>query len=246
MKCKKLAVLFCMMMAAVLAFVPVKSARAAQAVPTQEENAIPENTEAKPEDDTQTGEDTSKTDDSIEKENDGTGKEDVDNTEAGTADQDTEDTEEKNEKEEKKEDKKKDSDKKEKKETVSYTKAELRLMASIIFCEAGNQSYKGKLAVGSVVMNRMNSKRFPDSLKGVIYQPYQFSPVRNGMLKKALASYDAGKFTSKNHKECIKAAKEALSGENNMPGYLFFSRYSRSLSSKHPNGAKVQDHWFWK
>lgn len=95
----------------------------------------------------------------------------------------------------------------------NYTKKELRLMATIIYCESGNQSYAGKLAVGVVVMNRVRSKSFANSVKSVIYQRGQFSPTWNGTLKRALARYDAGKFNSKAEKECVKAAKAALNGE---------------------------------
>jgi spore germination cell wall hydrolase CwlJ-like protein len=107
-------------------------------------------------------------------------------------------------------------------------------MASIINCEAGGESYQGKLAVGIVVMNRVDSKLFPNTIRKVIYQKGQFSPVRNGSLKKKLAQYDAGKTTSKQWKDCISAAKKVLEGRNyiiykgskkNMDGYYFFSVY---------------------
>lgn len=94
----------------------------------------------------------------------------------------------------------------------SYTRSELRLLSALIYCEAGIEPYAGKVAVGIVVMNRKESGAYPNSVKGVIYQKFQFSPVRNGMLKKALKKYDAGKFKSSLHKQCIAAAKEALSG----------------------------------
>lgn len=126
--------------------------------------------------------------------------------------------------------KKKASTKKNKK--ASYTKKDLRLMASIINCEAGAESYQGKLAVGVVVMNRIKSKSFPNTLKKVIYQKYQFSPVRNGSLNKRLRQYDAGKIHSKQWKDCISAAKKTLEGQKtivvkgkvkNMKNYHFFS-----------------------
>ena len=111
-----------------------------------------------------------------------------------------------------------------------YTKKNLRLMASIIYSEAGNQSFSGKKAVGIVVMNRVRSTSFPNSLSGVIYQPGQFSPARNGSLNDSLALFDAGKLD----KQCIKAAKAVLNGDTfvsikqksvNMKNYLFFSGY---------------------
>lgn len=115
---------------------------------------------------------------------------------------------------------------------AKYSKKELRLMASIINCEAGAESYQGKLAVGIVVMNRVASKSFPNTVKGVIYQKYQFSPVRNGSLNKRLRQYDAGKTHSKQWKDCISAAKKTLSGQQtimvggktkSLKGYHFFS-----------------------
>lgn len=120
----------------------------------------------------------------------------------------------------------------EKKATVNYSKSDLRLLSALIYCEAGGESYNGKLAVGIVVMNRVRASAFPDSVKSVIYQKYQFGPVRNGALNKALSEYDSGKFTSSREKECIKAAKEALSGiksitvsgkSKSFGSYLFFS-----------------------
>lgn len=120
----------------------------------------------------------------------------------------------------------------EKKATVNYSKSDLRLLSALIYCEAGGESYNGKLAVGIVVMNRVRASAFPDSVKSVIYQKYQFGPVRNGALNKALSEYDTGKFTSSREKECIKAAKEALSGiksitvsgkSKSFGSYLFFS-----------------------
>ncbi len=122
----------------------------------------------------------------------------------------------------------------EKSDERSYTKAELRLMSAIIFCEAGAESYKGKVAVGIVVMNRVRSKKYPNTIKEVIYQKSQFSPVASGALKKALKAYDNGEFTEKNHLDSIKAAKKVLKGcttvtikgkKVNMKSYLFFSVY---------------------
>lgn len=122
--------------------------------------------------------------------------------------------------------------KKSSKKVKKYKKSELRLMASIINCEAGGESFQGQVAVGIVVMNRVKSKAFPSTIKKVIYQKGQFSPVRNGMLRKKLKQYDAGKTNSAQWKSCIKAAKKALNGEStikvkgktkSMKGVRFFS-----------------------
>ena len=53
----------------------------------------------------------------------------------------------------------------------------LRLMSAIIYSEAGAECFAGKKAVGIVIMNRVKSKSYPNSLNGVVYQPYQFGPV---------------------------------------------------------------------
>ncbi len=133
------------------------------------------------------------------------------------------------------------------KKKKSYTKKDLRLMSAIIFCEAGSESYAGKKAVGIVVMNRVRSKLYPNTVKGVIYQKYQFSPVRNGAMSRALKAYDDGKFTTKNHKECIKAAKAVLKGDTKvtykgkkiqMKSYLFFSGYVKN------HRLKIGNHMF--
>ena len=103
-------------------------------------------------------------------------------------------------------------EKKAEKKKAAYTKADLKLMSALIFCEAGSESYAGKLAVGIVVMNRVESKKFPNTLKDGVYQKYQFGPARNGSLSRAMAAYDNDKFTAPNHKDSIKAAKAALKG----------------------------------
>ena len=112
----------------------------------------------------------------------------------------------------------------------NYTKKQLRLMSAIIYSEAGAECFAGKKAVGIVIMNRVKSKSYPNSLNGVVYQPYQFGPVRNGSLKRSLALYDNKSL----NKSCITAAKRTLNGDKNvrykkqtidMSSYLFFSGY---------------------
>ncbi len=119
---------------------------------------------------------------------------------------------------------------------ASYTKTELKYMASIINCEAGGESFQGQIAVGIVVMNRVSSKDFPNSVKGVIYQRGQFSPVYNGALNTKLSEYNSGRIHSAQWKSCIKAAKKVLEGQRyvtihgskkSLKGYHFFSVYLR-------------------
>lgn len=126
---------------------------------------------------------------------------------------------------------------KKKKAKKKYTAKDLRYMTAIIYCEARGEGYQGQKAVGIVVMNRVRSNQFPDTVKGVIYQSGQFSPVRNGSLSKALDLYDTQKKKGKMKgpmKSCMKAAKAVLNGsttvkvkgkKKQMKSYLFFSRY---------------------
>lgn len=93
-----------------------------------------------------------------------------------------------------------------------YNKKNIRLLASIIYCEAGNQPYSGKLAVAIVVMNRVRSSAYPNTVSHVIYQKSQFGPASSGLLKKTIKDYKSGGFTTKDKKQCIRAAKEALKG----------------------------------
>ena len=67
-------------------------------------------------------------------------------------------------------------------ETLKEEERAEELLASIIFCEAGNQSFTGQVAVGAVVLNRMANEAYPDTMEEVIYQPGQFCPAGSGWL----------------------------------------------------------------
>ena len=91
------------------------------------------------------------------------------------------------------------------------------LLAALIQCEAGSESYEGKVAVGAVVMNRVRSAAYPNSIHGVIYASGQFTPAMNG---KVNALYESGKISA----SCIQAAEEALSGVSNVGDLTHFRR----------------------
>lgn len=74
------------------------------------------------------------------------------------------------------------------------------LLAQIIHAEANTEPYTGKVAVGNVIMNRVKSDDFPDTIKGVIFQKGQFQPVSNGSIYNKPSS------------EALKAANEVLNG----------------------------------
>lgn len=108
--------------------------------------------------------------------------------------------------------------------------AEKELLAALIFCEAGGESYQGQLAVGAVVMNRVKSGRFPNSLQGVIYQRGQFGPALTGKLDHVMAS---GRTTE----SCRNAAAQALAGESPVGSALYFGDGQN-------RGTKIGGHWF--
>ena len=98
---------------------------------------------------------------------------------------------------------------------AAVTAEDVKLLAALIFCEAGGEQYKGQVAVGAVVMNRIESSRFPDSIYDVTYQKGQFTPAMNGKVQRTL---DNGKY-----KHCLDAAEAALQGEDPTGGCLFFN-----------------------
>ncbi len=134
------------------------------------------------------------------------------------------------------------------------------LLAAIIYAEAGNQSYTGKVAVGIVIMNRIHSSLFPDKLRELIYQKQQFQPARDGALTKSLT------YPSLVDEKSKKAAKTVLErfqnyttgtkiyinidGEKELFPYLFFMTYPSYQRLKLTDEyVKIGDHVFfmyWK
>lgn len=92
---------------------------------------------------------------------------------------------------------------------VTVSAAEERLLARLIDVEARGESYRGKVAVGAVVVNRMRDPRFPNRLQAVVYEPRQFYTA--GLPNHPVPSPDA-----------VSAAKAALRGEDPTGGALFF------------------------
>lgn len=110
---------------------------------------------------------------------------------------------------------------------------DLDMLAALIECEAGDQSYYGMLCVGAVVMNRINSSSFPDTLYEVLYQPYQFTPVTvSGRFALVLARGA--------NETCYKAAREVLEQGNIVGSWLFFRMNDGSR-----DGEVIGDHVFY-
>ncbi|MBR3308132.1 MAG: cell wall hydrolase [Lachnospiraceae bacterium] len=105
------------------------------------------------------------------------------------------------------------------------------LLGALIQCEAGNQPYEGQVAVGAVVMNRVRCGAYPNTIYGVIYAPYQFTPAGTGHVDKQIA---VGVNPS-----CLQAAQEALNGYSNVGNAMYFRR-----AGKH-DGIVIGAHVFW-
>jgi len=116
---------------------------------------------------------------------------------------------------------------------VSFAESDRYVLANLIYCEAGGEPYAGKLGVGSVVINRVLSSVYPDTVIGVIYQPVQFSPVASGRLALALEEDRATP-------ECYQAADEAMSGVSNVGNCVYFRTPVEGLT-----GISIGGHIFY-
>ena len=107
--------------------------------------------------------------------------------------------------------------------------AEKELLASLIFCEAGNQPYEGQVAVGAVIMNRVKSGSYPNSIEEVIYQSGQFGPAATGWLNRVRSSKGYSQ-------TALQAAVDALNGSNPIGNCLYFDQGGA--------GMKIGAHYF--
>jgi len=115
---------------------------------------------------------------------------------------------------------------------LTFSEGDRDLLACIIYCEAGNQPYSGKVAVGAVVINRVRSAAYPNTISGVIYQKSQFSPVASGRLATRLSlGADAS---------CYQAADDAMNGSTPVGNCLYFRTVIPEI-----NGTIIGDHVFY-
>lgn len=103
-----------------------------------------------------------------------------------------------------------------KKQQIKDDNDDLRLLASIIWCEARGEPYEGMVAVGEVVLNRVNSPAYPDTIFGVIFASGQFSPVKSGSIYKA--------YKNNANPVCYMAAQAALDGVSVVGNVTHFRR----------------------
>jgi N-acetylmuramoyl-L-alanine amidase len=124
------------------------------------------------------------------------------------------------------------------KQITSATASEKDLLARLVRAEAESEPYSGKVAVATVVLNRVDNETFPNNIHDVIYQSGQFSPVSNGQINKPADS------------ESVRAVNEALAFDRSKgAGSLFFynpdTATSRWLDSK-PTTLVIGNHVFKK
>ena len=106
--------------------------------------------------------------------------------------------------------------------STSYVSSDHRLLAKLVYAEARGESYKGQVAVAAVVLNRVASSSFPNTVSGVIYQSGAFSCVSNGSINNTPDS------------SCIRAALDALNGWDPTGGCLYYY-----------NAKTAQDKWIF-
>ncbi|MFW6001123.1 MAG: cell wall hydrolase [Halanaerobium sp.] len=120
----------------------------------------------------------------------------------------------------------------------NFDAEEMEMLASIIHAEARGESYKGKVAVGAVILNRVYHPSFPDNIKDVIYQSGQFTPVEDGSIN--ITPDDAS----------IRAAYDAARGIDPSKGSLYFYNPKKSQNpdffAKRTKVVEINDHVFLK
>ncbi len=94
--------------------------------------------------------------------------------------------------------------------SASITSSDHRLLSKLVYAEARGEPYKGKVAVAAVVLNRVKSSQFPNTISGVIYQKGAFSCVSNGAINNSPDS------------DSIRAARDAMNGWDPTGGCLYF------------------------
>ena len=96
------------------------------------------------------------------------------------------------------------------KKIKKYSQQDLYILSHIIYAEAGGQSWDFQVAVGSVVLNRVKSKKFPNTIRGVVFQKGQYASTWDGNYNKTPS------------KQSIKVAKYLLKNGSQLPKYVYF------------------------
>ena len=124
----------------------------------------------------------------------------------------------------------------EKRSSYSAGTDDVTLLAALCQYEAGT-NYENCLAVANVVLNRVRSSSYPNTIRGVIYQKGQFGTVTSGALNRFLSSGP--------NSTCVKAAKAALAGSNNIGSRVQFRAVWATDPSSHSNSVVIGDNCFF-
>ncbi|MBO5197212.1 MAG: cell wall hydrolase [Lachnospiraceae bacterium] len=122
-------------------------------------------------------------------------------------------------------------------EAITMSDEDIFLMAIVITMEAGSESYEGQLAVANVLINRLLSGIWGDTLSDVVYAPNQFSGANSGRIEK---------FSAKVTESCKRAAVEALAGNNNIGDFMNFIMKDRANLSSYSEYYILGNHCFYK
>lgn len=115
---------------------------------------------------------------------------------------------------------------------------EVQMLAQMIMAEAQGEPYEGKVAVGAVILNRLEDPAFPKTLSGVLYDADAFEPILNGTFH-----------SNQPNQESIQAATDALSGLDPTGGALYFYNPSTAWSPwvfSRPVVTQIGNHVFAK
>ncbi|MGG1984832.1 cell wall hydrolase [Brevibacillus brevis] len=93
---------------------------------------------------------------------------------------------------------------------VKISKRDMELLARLVYAEGRGEPYEGQVAIAAVVLNRVASDEFPNTVREVIYAPNAFSPVHDGNL------------THKSNESTRKAVEDAVNGKDPSNGSLYF------------------------
>lgn len=120
----------------------------------------------------------------------------------------------------------------------SVADSDVQLMAACVMMEAGGYSYDGQLAVANVILNRLKSGRWGNSISSVIYAKGQFPGAANGKLSKHLAAGPS--------QTALRAVNDALNGVNNIGDYMFFNSAGRANYSSYSQYQVIDGNCFYK
>jgi len=101
---------------------------------------------------------------------------------------------------------------------------DVQLIARAINGEARGESYEGQVAVGAVILNRVENPKFPNTLAGVIYQPGAFTAVSDGQINVPIDP----------NSSVVKAARDAMNGWDPTNGCIYYW-----------NPATATSKWIW-